>query len=191
MPGILGKKVGMSRYHSEDGKVIPVTVIACEPNTVAQVKVADKDGHDALVLGMGERKNAKCKKHYCMKEFDFGETDKKRGDKVDLSEVEEGTMITVSGVTRGRGFSGVMKRWGFGGQPATHGHPSNRKPGSIGGCAQPGRVLPGKKMAGRFGTDRQTLKNKLVVKVDADNNMIAIKGPVPGAKGSILELKWD
>jgi large subunit ribosomal protein L3 len=192
MPGILGKKIGMARMHQTDGKVVPVTIISCVPNKVAQVKTSEKDGYNALVLGCQDRKHpTKTKKFYAMKEFSYEGTEKNKGDEITLAELPEGTMVAVSGVTRGKGFQGVMKRHNFHGMCASHGaHKVHRAGGSIGAGSLPGRVWKNKKMAGHMGSERQTLKNRLVVKVDTDKNLLAVKGPVPGSRGTFIELVW-
>lgn len=190
MAGILGKKIGMSRFYQDDGRVIPVTIIECTPNVVTQVKTTEKEGYPAIVLGFGERKHiTKTKKFYNLKEFRISnEAEYKLNDKVTVEALEGLEKVNISGYTRGRGNQGVVKRWGFGGFPASHGHPWQRVPGSISGS--PSGVFRGQKMGGHMGDVRQTLKNRKVVRIDKENNLIAIKGNVPGSKNSLVEISW-
>lgn len=181
----------MARLHQDDGRVIPVTVIECSPNTVTQIKTTENDGYPALVLGFDERKRpTKTKKFYFSREVTPFTEEKQKGDKVTVEILEEGQTVDVTGITKGKGFQGVMRRWGFGGAPASHGHKFHRSTGSVGACAQPGRVVPGKKMAGHMGTDQQTLKARPVIKVDANKNLVAVKGAVPGQRGTYIKLSW-
>ncbi len=181
----------MARIHQDDGRVIPVTVIDCTPNTVVQVKDTDKEGYPALVLGFDERKKpTKNKKFYFIREITPFAEEKKIGDKITVDVLEEGTEVDVTGITKGKGFQGVMRRWGFHGAPASHGHIRHRSTGSVGACAAPARVTKGKKMAGHMGTDQQTLKNRPVMKVDSAKNLVAVKGSVPGQCGTYIKLSW-
>jgi large subunit ribosomal protein L3 len=175
---ILGKKLKMSQIWKGD-KVIPVTVIKAEPNTVTQVRTKDKDGYEAVQLNVGKTK----------KEFRATGHELKIGDSVDVSVFGEGDKAIVSGISKGRGFQGVVKRHGFHGGPKTHGQKNRfRAPGSIGSTAFQ-RVVPGRKMAGRMGNDRITLKNLEIAAIDKDKNLLMIKGAVPGARGGVIEIK--
>lgn len=191
MVGIIGRKLGMTRVIQDDGRVIPVTVIKCSPNVVTQVKTADKDGYPALVLGFDAlKKPKKNKKFYVKKEFKLPESSEefKVGEEVNVETFEEGSKVTVSGVSKGKGFQGVIKRHNFSRGPETHGSHHHREPGSIGACAAPGRVHKGKKMPGRMGTDKVTLRDKEIMHIDKEDNLIAVKGSVPGAKNSVVTI---
>ncbi|OGZ96826.1 MAG: 50S ribosomal protein L3 [Candidatus Sungbacteria bacterium RIFCSPLOWO2_02_FULL_51_17] len=199
---ILGEKLGMSQVFDKEGNVTPVTVVHAVPNIVLQARTKEKDGYAAVQVGMGERKPKNIAKQ---QKGHFGElgnfrwvrefrTDdvKSRGDKVDVSVFSEGDVIRVSGITKAKGFQGVMKRHGFHGKDASHGTKhAHREPGSIGGGGgrAGGRVVKGKKMAGRMGGERQTVKNLKVVKVDAENNLIAVLGAIPGRRGALIEIR--
>lgn len=188
MLGIIGKKVGMAQLFLEDGNIVPVTYISCEPNTVHQVKSNEKDGIDALVLGAEKlKKEKKTKKFKILKEIS-GSVEAKKGDEVTVKIFEDGENVTVVGVSKGKGFQGPVRRHNFRVARRTHGTKDPRH-GSTGACAMPGRSKPGIKMAGRMGNDKTTLRDKTIVRVDSDKNLIAIKGPVPGAKNSFVLLK--
>ncbi|MBD3224077.1 MAG: 50S ribosomal protein L3 [Caldithrix sp.] len=204
MAGILGKKIGMSQVFDADGVVIPVTVIKAGPCVVTQVKKADSDGYDAVQLGYGQvkekRVNNPLKGHYKkanvtpqrhLKEFDFSDLENvKPGDEIKVDIFEENTTVKISGLSKGKGFQGVMKRHGFSGAQKTHGQSDRwRAPGSIGHSSDPSRVFKGKKMAGRTGFERITIKNVQIVKVDSENNLLLVKGSVPGARNSLLEIR--
>ena len=198
MAFIIGKKIGMSQYFGEDGKVTPVTLIEAGPCCVAQIKTEEgKDGYRALQIGFGEIKDSKIKKsqkqkaYRCLKEFRTDENTAKYkiGDKIDVSVFKEGEKIKVSGISKGKGFAGVIKKWNFNRGRATHGQKhQERSVGSV-GCRFPQRVIKGKKMPGRMGSERTTLKNLKIVKIDKENNLIAVKGAVPGKKGTLLEIR--
>lgn len=198
--GVIGKKKGMSRIFTDSGESIPVTVIEVAPNRVTQVKTAETDGYSAIQLTIGERKPHRTPKPIAghvakagvvagrtFREFraeDEAETPEAGGE-VTVDWFEDGQKVDVTGLTKGKGYAGVMKRWGFGGGPASHGaHKIHRKGGSIGQMQDPGRVFPGKKMAGQMGGRKATQQNLEVVRVDSDRNLLLIKGAVPGAKGS-------
>jgi len=197
MKFILGKKIGMSQVFSEDRKVTPVTLIEAGPCVVTQVKTEEKDGYQAVQVGFGERKKINrplmghlkdLGKFRYLREIRNVKEDMKIGDKIDAGVFEEGDKIKVVGISKGKGFQGVMKRHGFHGSPATHGHKhDHRAPGSI-GSAFPEHVLKGKKMAGRMGGDQVTVKGLKVVKVDKENNLLAVKGAVPGKRGALVEV---
>ena len=192
MPGIIGKKLGMSQVIQDDGRVIPVTYITCEPNEVVCVKTVDKDGYPAIVLGFDAYKNpSKNKKFKALKEFRVESSDEfKKGQKISVDMLKEVEAVTITGSSKGRGYQGVIKRHNFSRGPETHGSHHHRKPGSIGMCAKPGRVLKGKKMPGHMGNDTVTLKNRPLITVEPSENVIAIKGPLPGAKNSYVYIKF-
>ena len=193
----------MSQIFREDGKVEPVTLIKAGPAVVVQVKNGESDGYDAVQLGFGEKKAKNIKKaqkgHFknfgnfrFIREFRYPEKPESLpavGDKIDVSGFRPGDLVKISGLSKGKGFQGTVKRHGFRGGPATHGQKHRlRAPGSI-GATTPQHVLKGKRMAGRMGGDRVTVKNLEIVEVDAMNNLLAIKGAVPGRRGALLEIR--
>jgi large subunit ribosomal protein L3 len=193
MPGIMGKKIGMTRVIHDDGRVIPLTVIECSPNVITQIKTAEKDGYPAVVLGFDAlNKPTKTKKFYHQKEFKLieseGEDAMKKGDEIKVNIFELDETVKVTGVSKGKGFAGVIKRHNFARGPETHGSHHHREPGSIGMCAQPGRVLKGKKMPGHMGSNQCTSRGKIAY-IDIENNLIGIKGAVPGAKGGLIIIR--
>ena len=194
MKFILGLKLGMSQVFNEKGKVIPVTIIEAGPCQVTQIKTKEKDEYEAVQVGFWKiSKKNKIKKTMKGKEFrylrEFRNGEYKVGDKIDVSIFQEGNKVKVSGLSKGKGFAGVVKRWGFHGKNATHGvKHEERTIGSI-GSRIPQRVIKGKKMPGRMGYARVTVKNLKVIKVDKENNLLAVKGAVPGRKGMLLEVK--
>lgn len=197
-----GKKLGMTRYFVEGGESIPVTIVKTSPCVVIQKKSIDKDGYEAIQVGFGEQKekrlNNPVKGHYkaagnrfftFLKEIrvdDAGEFE--LGQEITADIFQVGESVTVTGRSKGRGFTGVMKRWGFGGGRKTHGSRAHRVPGSIGSSATPGRVFKGKKMPGRMGFEKKTVKNLKVIDVRPDMNIIALKGALPGSRNSIIEI---
>ena len=200
--GIIGKKVGMTRVFNDKGESVPVTVINVEPNIVAQVKTTETDGYNAVQITTGGRKaskvNAPAAGHYKKAGVEAGaitrefRTDQafNAGDTLELSMFEDGQKVRVTGTSKGKGFQGVIKRYNFHMQDATHGNSlSHRAPGSIGQCQTPGRVFKGKKMSGHMGAERVTTKNLEVVRVDQENNLLLIKGAVPGAKTSTVIVR--
>jgi large subunit ribosomal protein L3 len=202
--GIIGKKVGMTQVYAENGRAYPVTVIEAGPCVVVQRKSKDKDGYSAVQLGLVEARKAKSvtrpmKGHFAkaglppcrvLREFRVEDgAEVKVGDKVSVELFAPGDTITVCGISRGKGFQGVIKRHNFRGGAATHGSMFHRAPGSIGASAFPSRVLPGMKGAGHMGTDQVTLRNVKVVRVDAGNNLLVVRGAVPGAGGSIVVIR--
>lgn len=191
MPGILGKKIGMTRLIQDDGRVIPLTVVECAPNTVVQVKTSDKDGYPALVLGFDAlKKPSKNKKYRFMREFRIKEgSEFKAGDSISLEQFEVGEMAKITSVSKGKGFQGVVKRHHFRGGPRTHGSHFKREPGAIGARARPGKVFKGMKMAGHMGLDTVTLDSVEVVYVDREKNLLGLKGPVAGSKGSLVIIR--
>jgi large subunit ribosomal protein L3 len=189
--GIIGKKQGMSRIFQEDGTVIPVTLIKCDENIVCQVKTVEKGGVESVVLSSGERnKPTKTRKYYNSGEFAVvsGQKDLVVGDKVCVADFENVESVEIKGVSKGKGFQGVIKRHGFSRGPETHGSDHHRAPGSIGACAEPGRVVKGKKLPGRMGGDNITLKSVPVVRIFPEENIIALKGAVPGARNSAIYI---
>ena len=203
MPGIIGRKVGMTSIYSAEGKATPCTVIEAGPCVVTQVKTQDRDGYEAIQLGFGERKEKNTpnalKGHFKkatttpkakLAEFK-GFDNLNLGDVVDVNIFEEGTFVAVVGTSKGKGFQGVVKRHGFGGVgQATHGqHNRLRAPGSIGAASYPARVFKGMRMAGQTGNVRVMIENLEILKVLADRNLIVVKGSIPGAKGSTVILQ--
>ena len=203
MPGIIGRKVGMTSIYSAEGKATPCTVIEAGPCVVTQVKTQDKDGYEAIQLGFGERKekntpNAlkghfkKAKTSPKSKLVEFkGFEGLNLGDIVNVNIFEEGDFVGVAGTSKGKGFQGVVKRHGFGGVgQATHGqHNRLRAPGSIGACSYPARVFKGLRMAGQTGNKRVSVENLEILKVLTDKNLIVVKGSVPGPKGSTVTIE--
>lgn len=193
MIGILGKKIGMTRVIQDSGRVIPVTVVQCEPNQIAHVKTPDKDGYPALVLGFGVRKHqTKTKKFYHLKEFRIEDvTLYKSGDAITVEVLKDAKTVTITGTSKGKGFQGNVKRHGFAGGPASHGSHQHREPGSVGARAKPGRIVRGKRMAGHMGNETVTVKGVPVMLIDTEKNLVAVKGPVPGARNSLVILKKE
>lgn len=205
MPGIIGKKIGMTSIYGANGELIPCTVIEAGPCVVTQVKTIEKDGYEAVQLGFGERKEKNTPKpllgHFQkagttpkMKLVEFKEFEKELhlGDVVRIEDVfEEGEYVDVVGISKGKGFQGVVKRHGFAGVgESTHGqHNRERAPGSIGASSFPSRVFKGKRMAGRTGNDRVTIQNLRVLKIYPEKNLILVSGSVPGAKNSFVILE--
>ena len=202
MPGIIGRKIGMTSVYSAEGKATPCTVIEAGPCVVTQVKTVDRDGYDAVQLGFGERKekntpNAlkghfkKAKTAPKAKLVEFKEFEGLNlGDEINVEIFEEGEFVSVSGTSKGKGFQGVVRRHGFGGVgQSTHGqHNRLRAPGSIGACSYPARVFKGMRMAGQMGNKRVQMENLQVLKVLTDKNLIVVKGSIPGAKGSTVTI---
>jgi large subunit ribosomal protein L3 len=202
--GIIGRKVGMTQVYVEDGRAFPVTVIEAGPCVVVQRKSRDKDGYSAVQLGLVEAGKAKrvtrpMKGHFekaglppcrVLREFRVEDgVEVKVGDKVSVEQFAAGDTIAVSGTSRGKGFQGVVKRHGFRGGAATHGSMFHRAPGSIGASAFPSRTLKGMRAAGHMGSERVTVRNLQVVRVDAGNNLLVVRGSVPGAGGSIVVIR--
>ncbi len=206
MKAFLGEKIAMSQIFGGDGDVIPVTLIRAMPNMISQVKTKEKDGYEAVQMGCGTRKEKNIKKpqrgHFnglgnfrSIREFRLPQLPASdfqlpvRGDMIDVSTFQEGDVVKVSGVSKSKGFQGVVKRHGFHGAPATHGTKhAHREPGSI-GATWPQRVVKGRRMAGRMGGERVTVRNLKIVKVDAENHVIAVRGAVPGRRGTLLEIR--
>ena len=202
--GIVGIKEGMTRVFTEDGQSVPVTVISAAPNRVTQVKRADADGYNAIQVTFGSVKQSKVNKpsagHFAkasveagkaLKEFRLdAESELEVGAEIAVTTFEAGAMVDVTSRSTGKGVQGGIKRYNFRTQDATHGHSlSHRAPGSIGQCQTPGRVWKGKKMAGHMGAEQVTTQSLEVVRVDEENNVLLIKGAVPGAKGETVVVK--
>jgi large subunit ribosomal protein L3 len=202
MPGIIGRKVGMTSIYSAEGKAMPCTVIEAGPCVVTQIKTQDRDGYEAIQLGFGDRKEKNTpnalKGHFKKanttpkaKLVEFkGFGDLNLGDSVDVNLFEEGEYVSVVGTSKGKGFQGVVRRHGFGGVgQATHGqHNRLRAPGSIGACSYPARVFKGMRMGGQMGNKRVVMENLEVLKVLADKNLIVVKGSIPGSKGGTITI---
>ena len=209
MKFILGLKLGMTQFFDKEGKVEPVTIIEAGPCFVTQLKTKEKphtgnkvsvqgrDGYEAIQIGLQKLKEKKVKKRQKQKPFRYlrefrGDIDiskYKVDDKIDVSAFQTGEKVKISGISKGKGFAGAVKRWGFSGRGASHGvkHEA-RTLGSI-GSSFPERVIKGKKMPGRMGSERITVKNLKIVKVDIENNLLAVRGAVPGRRGTLLEIR--
>jgi large subunit ribosomal protein L3 len=204
MSGLIGKKVGMTRVFDEEGTSVPVTVVEAGPCPVLQIKTAETDGYAAVQLGFGAQKDKRANKaekgHAAkagvestprlIREFGISSDDVYEiGQAITVDVFEAGDTVRVTGTSKGRGFQGVVKRWGFAGRPASHGHPMSRNPGSIGPGTDPSRVIKGKKLPGRMGGARTTIGNLKVVRVDQERNLLFIKGGVPGSRNSYLMIQ--
>lgn len=202
MKGILGTKLGMTQIFTEQGAVVPVTVVQVGPVVVTQVKNVENDGYNAIQVGFGEVKEkslnkpkmghlAKAdvlKKH--LREFRVDSVEGYTiGQEIKADIFSAGEKIDVTGISKGKGFQGPIKRHGQSRGPETHGSRYHRRPGSMGAASFPGRVFKGKKLAGHMGSERVTIQNLDVVRVDAENNLILVKGAIPGAKGSLITIK--
>lgn len=201
MPGLIGKKIGMTRIFDDEGVQIPVTIIEAGPCAVVQVKSEESEGYSAIQLGFGAQKAKRASKaevgHAAkagleaaprlMREFapDNGE-EYEVGQQLTVEVFEAGDRVKVTGRSKGRGFQGVVKRHGFAGRPASHGHSMSRTPGSMGPGTDPSRVIKGKKLPGRMGGTRTTIRNLQVVRVDGERNLIFVKGGVPGARNGYV-----
>lgn len=203
MKYILGTKKNMTQIFDDSGEVFPVTMVEALPATVTQIKTLEKDGYDAVQIGSGEKKEKNVNKAQKGHVKDLGffrffkenkvsedeSSSLKVGDRVDLSNFEEGQKITISSISKGKGFQGVVKRHNFSGGPRTHGQKhTERSPGSIGAMG-PATVFKGRRMPGRMGGDKISVKNLKIAKIDKENNIIYIKGAVPGRPGSLVEIK--
>jgi large subunit ribosomal protein L3 len=203
---ILGKKLGMSQIYDEKGEVIPVTVVEAEPNTVLQVKNKEKDKYEAIQVGYGVRKernvNKQQKGHFknlgnfaVLREFRINRAEPssealaKEGSKIDISTFSVGDIVKVTGMTKGKGFQGVVKRHGFHGMPRSHGHRSVQRHGGSIGQRFPQHTLKGMRMPGRMGHDKLTVRGLKIAVVDKENNLLAIKGAVPGNRGGLLIIQ--
>jgi len=203
LTGLLGKKLGMTRIFTEDGRWIEVTLLEAGPCTVVQRKTQASDGYEAVQLGFDAKKDSRCTKpelgHFkkskldpkaALREFPVAAgAEFNTGDEVKVDLFAVGDRVDVSGISKGAGFAGVHKRHGFGGGPESHGSNFHRRPGSIGTSATPSRTLKGMKMPGQMGNERVTIQNLEVVQVNLEKNLIAVRGCVPGKPGGVVELK--
>ncbi len=201
MPGLIGQKIGMTRIFDEEGVQVPVTVIEAGPCPVVQVRSQEEDGYRAVQLGFGVKKAKRTSRaemgHAAkaglegaprlMREFRIQNGEEYEvGQELTVELFEAGDRVKVTGRSKGRGFQGVVKRYGFAGRPASHGHPMSRTPGSLGPGTDPSRVIKGKKMPGRMGGDRTTIRNLQIVRVDGERNLLFVKGGVPGARNGYV-----
>lgn len=196
---LLGKKVGMTQLFQEDGKCVPVTVLEVGPCRITQIKTEEKEGYNSFQIGFGE-KNAKhtskplqghfkksgemFMKHLC--EVDSINGEYKPGDTITMAIFDPAKKVKVTGMTKGRGFTGVMKRWNFGGGRDSHGCEGHRRPGSIGQCATPNRVFKGMKMGGHYGVEKVSMRNLTIIKTYEDKNIMLVKGSVPGPNDGLV-----
>lgn len=206
MIGLIATKEGMTRLFQEDGKSLPVSVLKVATNFVSQIKTKETDGYNSVQLSTQDQKeknqtkskighfnknNISLKKY--LKEFKIQDDDLEGlelGKEFDVKIFEEGQLVDVSGISKGKGFAGTVKRWNFATQDATHGNSlAHRKPGSIGQCQTPGRVWKGKKMAGHMGNVKKTVQNLKIVKVDEENSLLLVQGAIPGFNGSSVIIK--
>lgn len=202
---ILGKKLGMTQVWGEDDNIVPVTVIQAGPCVVSQVKTKATDGYEAVQIGFGNVKekhvNKPMKGHFdkagiapmrFLREVRVEDASEHSvGEELTVSAFAEVAKVDVTGISKGKGFAGVIKRHGFGGGPGGHGHHFHRAPGSVGMCAYPARVWKGMRLPGHMGNDRVTVRNLAVVRVDQDNNLILVKGAVPGGKGALVQIRMS
>ena len=201
--GILGKKIGMTRVFRENGESMPVSVLEVGPCYVIQIKRIEKEGYNAIQIGFQPKKDKRLNKpllgHFkaagkggsaFLQEIRVDDVDSfKLGQEINSEIFNVGDLVAVRGISKGKGFTGVVKRWGFSGGDTSHGSRSHRVPGSIGASATPSRVMKGKKLPGRMGNKKITVKNLKVVDVVKEKNLILVKGSVPGSRGSLLEVK--
>ncbi len=200
---LIGKKIGMTQIYGDDNQLVPVTVIEAGPCPVVQVKTTDSDGYNAIQIGYGRRKEKSASKALLGHLKKAGQSpfavirevrskdapEQKVGDELTVSAFADVAKVDIIGLVKGRGFQGVVKRYNMSGGPASHGHMTHRRPGSIGMRQSPGHVFKGKKMPGHMGAVRRTVQNLKVVKVLADKNIILVKGSIPGANGSTVLVR--
>jgi len=204
--GIIGKKLGMTQIFNEQGQIVPVTVVQAGPCVVVQRKTVEKDGYDAVQIGFvdasGGKRASKAEKGHCekkgvapvrvLREIKVDASNAaKPGDSVLVTAFEAKAKINVTGTSKGKGFAGVIKRHHFKGGRATHGSMFHRAPGSIGGSSYPSRVWPGMRMGGQMGNEQVTVRNLEIAKVDLENNLLLVKGAVPGPKGGYVVIKQE
>ena len=200
---ILGRKLGMTQVWDEDDNVVPVTVIQAGPCTISQVKTKATDGYEAVQIGFGEIKPKRVNKplaghfkaqgvepmRYLREVRVEDASEYKTGDQVTVEIFADSKAVDVTGTSKGKGFQGTIKRWNFHRGPMTHGSRNQRRPGSIGQCAYPARVRKGLHMAGHMGNERVTVKNRTLVRVDAEQNLLLVKGAVPGGKNALVQVR--
>lgn len=200
---VFGKKLGMTQLFNDNDEVVAVSVIAVEPNVVTQLRITDTDGYEAVQLGFGAIKEHKVNKpmaghfkkqgaparRYLREVRVDAASDHKVGEEVGLSAFADVKKVDVTGVSKGKGFAGVMRRYGFAGGPGGHGAHFHRAPGSVGQCATPSRVFKGVRLPGHMGCDRVTVKNLEVVRIDEESNVILVKGAIPGGKNGIVRIR--
>lgn len=204
MPGLIGRKIGMTQVFDDDGAAVGVTVLQVGPCPVVQIKTADRDGYDAVQLGYGRVKDRNARKPAAghaaragldyvprvLAEFDLGDGELELGQELTVDMFEVGSRVNVSGATKGRGFQGVVKRHGFAGGRGSHGGTSVlRSSGSIGAGTDPSRVIKGVKMAGRMGGTKRMAMSRKVIRVDAEKNLLLVRGSVPGARNNIVTVR--
>ena len=205
MPGLIGKKVGMTQIFTEDGRAVGCTVLEVGPCPVVQVKSRESDGYDAIQLGFGRRKESRVRKAEAghasragldyvpevLAEFALDEgAAYEPGQELTLDLFEVGQKVKISGPTKGRGFQGTVKRWNFAGSPASHGSKKIlRKPGSIGPGTDPSRVIKGRKMSGQMGNTNRTAMNRQIEKIDLERNLLLVRGSVPGARHTVVVIR--
>lgn len=201
--GLLGKKIGMTQVFMQGGTLVPCTVIEVGPCPVVQVRTQDRDGYHAVQIGFlpkAKGTNKPLRGHFTkhnvqplrhLREFKaIGEQSPSSGEVLTVEIFQEGERINVVGITKGRGFAGVVKRYGFRGNPGGHGtHESFRGPGSVGSAAHPSHTLKGKRLPGHYGVDRKMVRNLLVVRVDRDRHLLFVKGAIPGSRGGLIEVR--
>jgi len=197
--GLIGRKVGMTQVFAEDGTMVPVSVVSVEPNTVTEIRTLERDGYTAVQLGAGTaRRTTKPRAGQLkdlprvrdVREFRVDDVaDFEVGQRLDVSLFAEGDRVDVTGVSKGKGFAGTVKRHHFRRGPETHGSDSHRAPGSIGGGTTPGKVFKGTPMAGHMGHDRVTVKGATIVRTDTQRNLLLVRGPVPGARNALILVR--
>ena len=197
--GVIGRKVGMTQVFAEDGTMVPVSVVAVEPNTVTELRTIERDGYTAVQVGAGTAKRLTKPRAGQLKDLprvrdvrEFRVDDVAAyeiGQTLDVSLFEEGDAVDVTGTSKGKGFAGTIKRHHFHRGPETHGSDSHRAPGSIGGGTYPGKVFRGTPMAGHMGDERVTVKNATIVRSDAERNLLLVKGPVPGPRNALVMVR--
>jgi len=197
--GLIGRKVGMTQVFAEDGTMVPVSVLAVEPNTVTLLRTAERDGYTAVQVGAGTaRRTTKPRagqlqdlpKVRDVREFRVDDVaDYEVGQTLDVNLFEDGDSVHITGTSKGKGFAGTIKRHNFHRGPETHGSDSHRAPGSIGGGTYPGKVFRGTPMAGHMGYERVTVKNATIVRTDAERNLLLVKGPVPGPRNALVVVR--